>query len=247
MLVCPECGPTEINGSSLQRWDIDVPVLLALLSSSMKLRGPETELVTGRLWRWGTATWNGRSRETVFARNWRGHEANILNEMDRRPAAMVVVPTEASVRRWPFAGSKVVLALESLILETGDGLVFDTDQVAARFDDASADQRSRRAAPKKRGGRAAKIEKLIHEMQRHLNAARNHAADTRERTGSPRLLPRPTQAELARMTGLSESDVSRCLKDDSADVLRVLWETAADLNALVSWSGSIRPPVEVED
>ena len=91
------------------------------------------------------------------------------------------------------------------------------------------------------------MERLTKELQRHLLAARDHAKDCRVRTGTPRLLPRPTQAQLARQTGLTESAVSRCLKDPEAAVLRVLWETAGDLDAVVSWSGSLRALVETVD
>jgi hypothetical protein len=46
---------------------------------------------------------------------------------------------------------------------------------------------------------------------RTVRAARDHAFTTRETLGTPELLPRPSQQDLARRAGLTETDVSRCL------------------------------------
>jgi hypothetical protein len=85
----------------------------------------------------------------------------------------------------------------------------------------------------KRGRRAAKIEKLTQEMNEHLRAARDHAFFTRETSDVPELLPRPTQKELSARTGLSESDVSRCLKDKKAKELQICWHAALDVDQVM--------------
>lgn len=56
------------------------------------------------------------------------------------------------------------------------------------------------------------------------------------------LLPRPSQKTLAEMTGLSESDLSRCLNDDQAVLLQLLWQTVADLDQVLAWDGSLGGP-----
>ncbi|MHB0960894.1 MAG: DNA methyltransferase [Pirellulaceae bacterium] len=48
------------------------------------------------------------------------------------------------------------------------------------------------------GSRLVVIEMLTREMQEHLRAARDHAVDTQDRTGTPQLLPRPQRDFLAR-------------------------------------------------
>ena len=79
----------------------------------------------------------------------------------------------------------------------------------------------------KRSGRVAKIELLVKELKQHLRSASDHASNTGE------LLPRPTQEMMAGLTGLNKFDVSRCLKDNSANELRLLWQTADDLEAVL--------------
>ena len=87
----------------------------------------------------------------------------------------------------------------------------------------------------RRGMRAANIEKLEKVLENHLLAARDHAQSLRDCNQEPALLPRPTQKELAHQTGLTQSDVSRCLKDERAKVLRILWETADSLEEVMRY------------
>lgn len=102
------------------------------------------------------------------------------------------------------------------------------------FTAAEATSRNPRPPPR-RGTRAANIEKLEKELEKHLLAARDHAYSLRDRGNEAVLLLRPTQKELAHRTGLSASDVSRCLKDQRATVLKILWETAESLEAVMSY------------
>lgn len=98
-------------------------------------------------------------------------------------------------------------------------------------------QRSRR--PRKRRDRAAKIERLTEEMIDHLKGAQNHATDTEARTGTPELLRRPRQKELAALTQMTATDVSRCFSDPAAQQLRLLWDMANDLDQIMKWSGQL--------
>jgi hypothetical protein len=72
----------------------------------------------------------------------------------------------------------------------------------------------------------------------HLSNARRHWYATRD-LGRATHLPRPTQKELAARCELTESDVSRCLKDPAADLLRLLWEAADDPDKILAWDGSV--------
>lgn len=96
--------------------------------------------------------------------------------------------------------------------------------------------RSPKRSPKpqpRRGTRTANIEKLEKELEKHLLAARDHAHSQRDRGREPALLPRPSQKELASRAGLSEADVSRCINDKRATVLKILWETAVSLESVM--------------
>ncbi len=242
-IVCRQCGPSPVSGDVLRRWEIAIPALLDWLAPSMDLRGRVEELIPGHLWNWGTANWAGRARNVVFAR--RAHRAiqPICEAMSRRAASVVVVADDTGVMRWSGDSSRLI-SLSHILSESGTRLHFDREQVLTLFADEPSHHQSDRPRQKRRNSRAGSIENLTQEMQRHLLAARDYARDSQLRVGRPRLLPRPSQSDLALRTNLSESAVSRCLKDESALLLRLLWETADDLDRVLSWSGSIRPPAE---
>ncbi|MFQ5734293.1 MAG: hypothetical protein ACE5KM_20335 [Planctomycetaceae bacterium] len=88
---------------------------------------------------------------------------------------------------------------------------------------------------RKRAERAASIEALTTELKRHIRAAREHAQTAVDFGRTPDLLPRPSQKDLAERVGITVSAASRCFNDPSATELRLLWETAGDLDALLKY------------
>jgi len=92
---------------------------------------------------------------------------------------------------------------------------------------------------RKRAERTASIELLTKELKHHIRAARDHAQTMIDHGREPKLLPRPSQKELAERVGITVSAASRCFNDPSATELRVLWETADDMEALLKY---IRSP-----
>jgi hypothetical protein len=95
----------------------------------------------------------------------------------------------------------------------------------------------RQARSLKRAPRAAKIDLLTNEMIAHLRAAKAHAQSCMDFGKAPELLPRPSQQDVAKRTGLTPSDVSRCLRDPSARELQILWKTALNLGAILEFDG----------
>jgi hypothetical protein len=65
-------------------------------------------------------------------------------------------------------------------------------------------------------------------MKEHFRASKDHYYAT----GS--LLPRPTQAELAKRVGIRQNEVSRCLADTDATLLQVLWMQANDIKSVLN-------------
>jgi hypothetical protein len=136
-----------------------------------------------------------------------------------------LVTHEACVLQGRRDVSRKVMRLVGMLRTLADGTVGATPAAA---------KSSRRSKPQpRRGTRTASIEKLEKELEKHLLAARDHAHSLIGRGADPELLPRPTQKELARRTGLTGSDVSRCLKDKHAKVLRILWEAAGSLDGVM--------------
>ena len=236
---CRHCGIATVADDQLKRWEIDSAAFLGAGFSGINLSMQER--VTGQLWQVGKANWAGRSREVWFARGYRRNQVSAtIQELNRRPKAILFAPTEIGAGRWQEAISNLSLALESAF-SFDDGMIeFDTAYVEGRIVDAglaSVATASRRT--KKRADRAANIELLKKEVIAHLRAAKDHAFAKKCQSGEPDLLPRPTQKALGERAGLSESDVSRCLSDPDARELQLYWNTALDLDQIMSWKGPI--------
>lgn len=89
-LPCPTCGPVPISADCLRRWLVDVPTLLARLSTVACIRQAHAEIVPNHLWYLGTATWCGRSRQVFFARATHAHK--------REAAVTAIKPNRIRVR-----------------------------------------------------------------------------------------------------------------------------------------------------
>jgi AraC-like DNA-binding protein len=79
------------------------------------------------------------------------------------------------------------------------------------------------------------LDALERELAEHLRAARDHAVTSRDFGGEAKLLRRPTKDELAKRAKVSPSAVTRCFQDESGAKLRMMWELAADLDAIIGY------------
>lgn len=236
---CRDCGIAEVPLRRLERWEIDVATMLGTVFRD--IRQSVEERVADRLWQVGNATWVGRPREVWFLRGYRNGDAEAaIGELKRRPKAIVFAPTETGAGRWQDAVGNLVIALESAVFIEDAELRLDVDYVESRIVDAGlADNGATKKQARKRAERATDIEKLENEIIQHLLAARDHAYATKEQTGEPQLLPRPTQKALGERVGLPEWKVSRCMRDEWARELRLYWEIAADLEQIMTFKGPV--------
>jgi len=92
------------------------------------------------------------------------------------------------------------------------------------------------AGARKRASRAGAIDALKKELKEHIRAAADHLRSRRDLGAGPAMLPRPTQAELARRIGSPPYTVSRCLRDPTARELQILWQTANDPQAILQYT-----------
>jgi hypothetical protein len=238
-LPCRQCGLVEVPLNHLDRWIADIPVFLSAVFAGGGIRGCAEEVVSGRLWRLGKANWARRSREVYFTRcvdQDDGHR--VFQTMARRSKAVIFTPTIVGAENWRGATRNPVIAFESVVSLDRNRIAFDIQFVEGRLIDAGlTDSSKKKRPPMKRSSRAAKIEMLTSEMSNHLRSARAHAVSTKDLTGTPELLPRPSQKDLAARTNLSDSDVSRCLNDKAARELNLLWSAAADIYQIMGWKG----------
>jgi hypothetical protein len=237
-LPCPHCGPSSIPPAALRRWRIDVERLVEVLFTGVASDLRLTCVEVGRLWRIGRSSGPGGAFAVFFGRQLHRADAGEILESARIPSkAIVFAPLYTPARSVKSRGA-LVLPLLSVVSSSSGTVHFDRQQVANRL----AEWLQSRVHPtkrpvRKRATRAADIAALTKELQEHLRAARDYAISTRDRTGQPQLLPRPTQEDLARRIGSSQWTVSRCLNDPEARELVFLWELAVDLDRLLVHTG----------
>jgi hypothetical protein len=142
------------------------------------------------------------------------------------PTAILLVPIKTDKETYPMLclDNHCVLVQEFITMNEEYRLTADWSKVEAALEPLEQGQKRPRV---KRGNRAANIEKLIAEMKEHYRTSKsNYYA-----TGS--LLPRPTQEEMAIRAGIGQRDVSRCLADPDATLLKLLWKQADDISAVL--------------
>ena len=117
------------------------------------------------------------------------------------------------------------------------------EKLALMWEEQGGDKRQTKSRHRKRANRAADIESITNEMIHHLLAARDHAHSTKDFGGQPMLLPRPRKKDLALRTKLDPTKVSRCMNDESARELRILWDLALDLDQVMEFV-PLRKPIK---
>ena len=225
-IVCDGCGPSRVRPESLDQIVFDTEQLLSHLFAGTRLA--IKPVFSDRLWQIGRRTIEGRSRELLFLRSWRfGQERSIAKHISRRSRSLVFIPLNSSAERLSEVVPNVVVSIEEVVEFADDGLRIDWEAIEERVAELSDFEAPMVKPQPRRSTRVAKIESLVREVTQHLRSAADHA----HATGN--LLPRPTQQELAQRTGMSKFDVSRCISDPSANQLRLLWQTADDLDAIL--------------
>jgi len=231
-IACPACGPTRLQPEQLNRLALDTDAMLRHLFGGIRLA--VRPVIADRLWQVGRVAIAARSRDCWFLRGLSTrHHAAILQQLANRPKTIVFTASEAMANTWSQSIDNIVISIESIIDLDATEFQIDLEAMQARILESDG---ALAPAPKprpKRATRTAKIERLTNELKMHLRSAADHARSTADQDDGPALLPRPTQEQLGRLAGLSKVDVTRCMKDESANELRLLWQTAGDLPAIL--------------
>lgn len=235
-IACPECGASEIDPRKLERWRIDpVAMLRAVLAKLTPAPREPAEVISGQLWNAGKVQLLGQLREIFFIAGYRTATGSpVVDFLRTRTKCIVLMPSEIGVARWGAASNNLVLAIESFATLEASGIAINQQLLEARVAAFFGDKKSK-ASPKRRASRLAGLDALERELAEHLRAARDHAVTSRDFGGEAKLLRRPTKDELAKRAKVSPSAVTRCFQDESGAKLRMMWELAADLDAIIGY------------
>ena len=177
----------------------------------------------------------GQLREVFFIAGYRSSSGSALTTYLRtHPKCIVLMPSEIGVARLGTSSENFVVAIESFAFLDGGNINVQRDVLEKRIAYFFGDSKPK-TRPKRRESRLGDIEALELEFTEHLRAARDYAVTTRDMTGTPKLLPRPTRDEFAKRAGVSASSVTRCMGDPAGWKLQRMWQIADDLDAIIGY------------
>ncbi|QDV62641.1 hypothetical protein [Crateriforma conspicua] len=235
IVIC-NAGSIRLSVDQVDRFALDTESMLRWLFADSRVA--VESIIANHLWKIGRYTLRGRSRELLFVRGAGPSHVNVIRErLVTHPKAILFTPTTGSADHWRTIVRCSVFALEQVAVLNKSNPIIDwdgiEDAITVRGSDADTSTKPRR----KRGTRTAKIERLRDELKRHLAAAADHAIAAAETEAGITLLPRPSKTQLAKLTGMTKPDVTRCFADPTATELNLLWDTADDLEAILRLRG----------
>jgi len=220
-----DCRTTYvIDTETIKGWKVNDTIILQSLVESLGMKEKILEMVTDQIWKLGRR----QRREYFFIRS--VNNDNILQLMAmfaNQPKAVLITTRDAdTIKR--FMPNTCFTLCEVGTLDEEYRIVFDMEMIESCVGD---NEKTIRKSKPKRSLLAGKIEVLVQAMKEHVYAAHDYMEHTAE-AGEIKLLPKPNQAQLAKMTNLSQQDVSKCLRDPEAAILRLLWEKSKTMEGI---------------
>jgi hypothetical protein len=227
--TCVNCQIFEIDPQRLRRWNLRLETILERLAEKLELRGGVRSLFTDLLLRLGRK----KGREYIYVRRYVPKERRVLrDELARMPKSVLVTCNDFMLDEIRSDHDHASFALKNVAsLDDQCEMVIDFDALRDILgEDETPDKKSKPKPPPKRSPRTVKLEKLAQELERFIKDARDYAITTAKR-GNMEILPPPTMDDLAKRTGMGKTSVFRCINDENAKMLRILWEKANDIQS----------------
>ena len=222
---CEGCGINRLNPEDLNTWDLIVPAFVERIGEVMEFAPPLSETIPGIVWSFGRK----KRREFYFVRDMTYRDrAVIKGYFTPYPTAILLAATISIQRKLgEILPENLCFSMEA-ILEMDDSGHLTADLTSIEAEVVPAVKVQKKPVPR-RGNRSANIAKLVHELEQHLIAARDHVWEVGN------MLPRPSLQHLGKLAGLEKHDVTRCMKDTDAVKLRYLWKVADDIKLIRDW------------
>ncbi|MDR1383588.1 MAG: hypothetical protein LBJ67_07060 [Planctomycetaceae bacterium] len=219
-----ECGLNSVEPEELFTWNIVVPILVQRIGESLGGTPPFRETIPEIVWALGRKM----RHEFYYVRRMNRREVTVIKTFfEQYPKAVLVTPTNLLQKQLKeVLPNHICFSIETIgTLDDACRLSIDMKLIEAELEPVEDKPKRQRM---KRGNRAANIEKLITEMKEHFRASKDYYYATQS------LLPRLTQAELAKRVGIRQNEVSRCLADPDATALKFLWEHSDDIRSVLN-------------
>jgi len=234
---CPENGRVEIPRERLLQWSINLDPLLKFIAEAFNATGEINESFPSRLWEIGRASIAGRSRMIWVARGLSWPDADVLKpSLPKGKSPVLFMLGRAPANGMVHLSPDSMIPCDKVISMHEGSLAMDKDAVEEFLNASGSGEDMTKKTPKKRAERMAAIDLMEKAVIEHILSARDYAFAAIQRGEAPELLPRPTQKFLAKQLGLDETTVSRSINDASAHKLKLLWNTANDLDAVMKYT-----------
>ena len=228
MRVCPRCGIAPVAARGLSLCRVDFSAVARRLAALLGARGAGEPI--------GDIAWPlGRRGNIplVYLRRIEPAAAQMLirRQFARSDRTRFIVSTR---RRAELAGELFgfshILSLEELLSDSAAAGALTAERPArVPFRGGLPGKRPR----PRRAERLVKIEKLLEYLKLYAKSLVETIL-RRERDGLDLEIPRrPTQRQLAAKLGMTQSDISNCLRDKSAVLLRLIWENLENPEGLI--------------
>lgn len=234
--TCPKNGRFEVSRERLLQWRVAFDPVLAAVMTALDAAGLLETVVQGRVWKLGRATVAGRSRPLWAVRGMAWPDAAVVARelpKGRSPVVFVVgrLPTDGLLDVPPDS----IIELSGVVSLRNGELAVATGAIDGQISSVPAEPQAKKV--KKRSSRAATIDTLKKLLREHILAAKDHAYASSNKDQGAKLLPRPTQQQLADRLGVDVSSVNRAINDKSDRELPILWNVANDVYQIMKYRG----------
>lgn len=228
--VCKKCRPTQIDPKTLLWWQIHREPFIRIFIDAVGIQGEMEELIPNNLWKLGRC---GNTPFYLIRNVETGPELKVLIEsLSKHPKSVLVTFLNSVGESLATFFPNPILVMNDITSFNNEGYFSFDIKTIEKYAVPETNKMKRTIA--RRGSRMSNFEKLIHELEEHVISCYSYILET-GRCGEADVLPPPTQKQLARMTGLSEVAVSRCLNDKGAPQdLRELYENIRTVRGVES-------------
>jgi hypothetical protein len=221
--VC--CSPVKpISPLSLRIWQVNAEPMIEQFRSCVGIKGSIVKIAPDNVWKFGRCG----QQTFIYVKRVIEDNLSLLNNMLREfPNAIIVTPRLCYLEELNIVAQNRGIAWDDVsYLDDVGKIQFDMQKIESIIEPERMNphKQSRRRAP-----RSTNIECLTAILKEHYRMSKDHYYNT-----DCQLLPRPTQAELARKIGSRQDVVSRCLNDSEATMLKFLWDNAENPDVILS-------------
>lgn len=226
-LVCPFCILQPVEEELLRRWKWQHDRIVKCLVTQFASIGKPVAIVPDQVWTLGRLALGTRRPALILIRSRLALiKLHTLQWLNNNPSVVALFPNQQEATTWrgPSIVISDVLLLSNNELKMHDGWRHVLSEIL------NEPQEQKLPVKKRREVRDQNNMKIANYLYEWIMMNQGHAKSTFSKTGTSELLPCPRQKDISEATGIKKSTVSKCLKDEKAELLQLLWRVSQSTN-----------------